>query len=44
MLVGINQFIGQYKTPHELIAATSIIASVPVFLLYLVLYGSWRRE
>lgn len=41
--VGISQFIGQYRTPHELIAAASIIGSVPVFLLYLVLERRFQQ-
>ncbi len=41
--VGISQFIGQYRTPHELIAAASIIGSVPVFLLYIVLERRFQQ-
>jgi len=41
--VGISQFIGQYATPHELIAAASIIGSVPVFILYLVLERRFQQ-
>ena len=41
--VGISQFIGQYNTPHELIAAASIIASIPVFLLYLALQRKFEK-
>ncbi len=41
--VGISQFIGQYSTPHELIAAASIIGSVPVFILYLVLERRFQQ-
>ncbi len=41
--VGISQFIGQYRTPHELIAAASLIGSVPVFLLYLILERRFQQ-
>ena len=41
--VGISQFIGQYATPHELIAAASLIGSVPVFILYLVLERKFQQ-
>ncbi len=41
--VGIAQFIGQYSTPHELVAAAVIIAAVPVFILYLVLHRYFER-
>jgi raffinose/stachyose/melibiose transport system permease protein len=41
--VGIAQFIGQYSTPHELVAAAVIISAVPVFILYLVLHRYFER-
>ena len=41
--VGIAQFIGQYSTPHELIAAAVLIAALPVFILYLVLHRYFER-
>jgi raffinose/stachyose/melibiose transport system permease protein len=41
--VGIAQFIGQYSTPHELLAAAVIIAAVPVFVLYLALHRTFEQ-
>ncbi len=41
--VGIAQFIGQYSTPYELVAAAVIIAAVPVFILYLVLHRQFQQ-
>ncbi|MBX3030499.1 MAG: carbohydrate ABC transporter permease [Chloroflexi bacterium] len=41
--VGIAQFIGQYSTPHELVAAAVLMAAVPVFILYLVLHRQFER-
>ncbi|MFN8519658.1 MAG: carbohydrate ABC transporter permease [Chloroflexota bacterium] len=41
--VGIAQFIGQYSTPYELVAAAVIIAAVPVFILYLVLHRQFEQ-
>lgn len=41
--VGIAQFIGQYSTPYELVAAAVVIAAVPVFILYLVLHRSFEQ-
>lgn len=41
--VGIAQFIGQYSTPHELVAAAVIISAIPVFILYLVLHRYFER-
>lgn len=41
--VGIAQFIGQYSTPHELVAAAVIISAVPVFILYLLLHRYFER-
>ena len=41
--LGISQFIGQYSTPFELIAAAVMIVSLPVFVRYLLLhrYFEW---
>lgn len=41
--VGIAQFIGQYSTPYELVAAAVVILAVPVFLLYLLLHRTFER-
>jgi ABC-type glycerol-3-phosphate transport system permease component len=41
--VGIAQFIGQYSTPYELVAAAVVIAAIPVFILYLVLHRSFEQ-
>jgi ABC-type glycerol-3-phosphate transport system permease component len=41
--VGIAQFIGQYSTPYELVAAAVIIAAVPVFILYLILHRQFEQ-
>jgi ABC-type glycerol-3-phosphate transport system permease component len=41
--VGIAQFIGQYSTPYELVAAAVLIVSVPVFILYLVLHRQFEQ-
>lgn len=41
--VGIAQFIGQYSTPYELVAAAVLIASIPVIALYLVLHTQFER-
>ncbi len=41
--VGIAQFIGQYSTPYELVAAAVLIAAVPVFILYLVLHRQFEQ-
>lgn len=41
--VGIAQFIGQYSTPYELVAAAVVIVAVPVFLLYLLLHRQFER-
>jgi raffinose/stachyose/melibiose transport system permease protein len=41
--LGISQFIGQYSTPFELIAAAVLIASFPVFILYLLLHRYFER-
>ncbi len=43
MAVEISQVIGQYNTLHELIAAASIIASVPVFLFHHVLQRKFGK-
>jgi raffinose/stachyose/melibiose transport system permease protein len=41
--VGIAQYIGQYSTPYELLAAAVIIAAVPVFALYLALQRHFEQ-
>lgn len=41
--VGIAQFIGQYATPYELVAAAVIIAASPIVVLYLALGGQFER-
>lgn len=41
--VGIAQFIGQYSTPYELVAAAVLIAAVPVFALYLALHRQFEQ-
>ncbi|CAN5469874.1 carbohydrate ABC transporter permease [soil metagenome] len=41
--VGIAQFIGQYSTPYELVAAAVLIAAVPVFVLYLALHRQFEQ-
>lgn len=41
--VGIQQFIGQYSTPYELVAAAVLIAAVPIFILYLVLHRQFEQ-
>ena len=41
--VGIAQFIGQYSTPYELVAAAVLIAAVPVFVLYLLLHRQFEQ-
>lgn len=41
--VGIAQFIGQYSTPYELVAAAVLIVAVPVFILYLVLHRQFEQ-
>jgi len=41
--VGIAQFIGQYSTPYELVAAAVLIAAIPVIILYLVLHPQLER-
>lgn len=41
--VGIAQFIGQYSTPYELVAAAVLIAALPVFVLYLVLHRQFEQ-
>ncbi|MFO1539129.1 MAG: carbohydrate ABC transporter permease [Chloroflexota bacterium] len=41
--VGIAQFIGQYSTPYELVAAAVLIAAVPVFVLYIVLHRQFEQ-
>lgn len=41
--VGISQFIGQYSTPFELVAAAVLIASLPILVLYLFLHRYFER-
>jgi raffinose/stachyose/melibiose transport system permease protein len=41
--VGIAQFIGQYSTPYELLAAAVITAAAPVFVLYLALHRHFEQ-
>jgi ABC-type glycerol-3-phosphate transport system permease component len=41
--VGIAQFIGQYSTPYELVAAAVLIAAMPVFVLYLLLHRQFEQ-
>lgn len=41
--MGIAQFIGQYSTPYELVAAAVLIAALPVFGLYLVLHRQFEQ-
>lgn len=41
--VGVSQFIGQYSTPYELVAAAALIASAPIILIYLVLHSQFER-
>lgn len=41
--LGINAQIGQYTSQYNLIAAASLIASVPVFFLYLALQRHFER-
>lgn len=43
LTLGINAQIGQYTSDYQLIAAASIIASLPVFAIYLVLQGQFER-
>ena len=41
--LGINAQLGQYTSEYQLIAAASIIASLPVFAIYLGLQGQFER-
>lgn len=41
--VGIASQIGQYTSKYNLIAAASIIAAIPIFVLYLVLQRQFQR-
>ena len=41
--LGINAQIGQYTSEYQLIAAASIIASLPIFAIYLALQGQFER-
>ena len=41
--LGINAQLGQYNSEYQLIAAASIIASLPVFAIYLALQGQFER-
>jgi raffinose/stachyose/melibiose transport system permease protein len=41
--LGIQQFIGQYSTPYQLVAAACLIAVLPIFVLYLVLHRQFEQ-
>lgn len=41
--VGIAQFIGQYSTPYELVAAAVLIAAAPIVVLYLAIGTQFER-
>lgn len=41
--VGIAQFIGQYSTPYELVAAAVLIAALPIIVLYLAIGTQFER-
>ena len=41
--LGINAQLGQYTSEYQLIGAASIIASLPVFAIYLALQGQFER-
>jgi raffinose/stachyose/melibiose transport system permease protein len=41
--VGVAIFVGQWDSPWELVAAGVIIASIPVFLLYLILQDQFVK-
>jgi len=41
--LGINAQLGQYTSEYQLIAAASIIASLPIFAIYLALQGHFER-
>lgn len=41
--LGINAQLGQYTSDYHLIAAASMIAAIPVFLVYLVLQRQFER-
>jgi raffinose/stachyose/melibiose transport system permease protein len=41
--VGLSTQVGQYTSSYNLIAAAALIASFPVFVLYLVLQGQFER-
>jgi multiple sugar transport system permease protein len=43
LTLGINAQLGQYTSDYHLIAAASIIASLPVFAVYLALQGRFER-
>ena len=43
LTLGINAQLGQYTSDYHLIAAASIIASVPVFVIYLALQKQFER-
>lgn len=43
LTVGINAQLGQYTSDYHLIAAASIIAAAPVFLVYLALQRQFER-
>jgi len=41
--IGAEGTIGQYSTPHELVAAAVLLAAIPVFILYLVLHRQFEQ-
>ena len=43
LTLGINAQLGQYTSDYQLIAAASIIAAIPVFVVYLVLQRQFER-
>jgi ABC-type glycerol-3-phosphate transport system permease component len=43
LTLGINAQLGQYTSDYHLIAAASIIAAIPVFLVYLALQRQFER-
>jgi ABC-type glycerol-3-phosphate transport system permease component len=43
LTLGINAQLGQYTSDYHLIAAASMIASLPVFAIYLALQGQFER-
>ena len=43
LTLGINAQLGQYTSDYHLIAAASMIAALPVFLVYLALQQQFER-